>query len=84
MNEYVRSGRMQRARDLGADAARTAGDQHHLAAQRRAFSILGFMRRNDTAMHIRVNSMLTERASTSTARACRSFSRQQIAAAAAG
>ena len=35
MNEYVRSGRVQRARDLGADAARAAGDQDHLAAHGR-------------------------------------------------
>ena len=35
MNENVGAGRMQRARDLGADAARAAGDQHDLIAQRK-------------------------------------------------
>ena len=33
MNEHARTGRMQGARDLGADAPCAAGDQDHLAAR---------------------------------------------------
>ncbi len=33
MDEYARTGGMQRARDFGADAPRAAGDQHHLVPQ---------------------------------------------------
>ena len=33
VNENIGAGRVQRARDLGADAARAAGDQHDLIAQ---------------------------------------------------
>ena len=39
MNEYVRPGRVQRARDFRAYPARAAGDQNHPVAQRRAFNI---------------------------------------------
>jgi len=35
MNENVGAGRMQRARNLSADATRAAGDQHDLIAQRK-------------------------------------------------
>jgi hypothetical protein len=35
MDEYIGAGRMQSARDLGADTARAARDQYHLIAQTR-------------------------------------------------
>ena len=38
MDEYVRPGRVQRARDFCAYPARAAGDQNHLVPQRRALN----------------------------------------------
>jgi hypothetical protein len=34
VNQHIGARRVQRTRDLGTDAARTAGDQHRLIAQR--------------------------------------------------
>ena len=48
VDEHVRAGRVQRARDFGADAARPAGDQHDLIAQRGIFECMDAMPGNDT------------------------------------
>ena len=40
MNENARTGGMQRARDLGADAPCAAGDQDHLTVQGRLLGAL--------------------------------------------